>query len=71
MKTVGNLLKLYGNSWKAFTILEVETYSIQFTLTAYALGAFEYAADNVSLACENAAAAAYACALGNRQNQSI
>ena len=57
MKMVGNLLKLYGNnletiwkqygnSWKSFTIIVVAAYSIQFTLTAYALGAFEHAADN-------------------------
>ena len=66
-KPFETILKQYGNSWKSFTILVVAAYSIQFTLTAYALGAFEYAADNVSLACENAAAAAYTCALGNRQ----
>ena len=46
MKMFGNLLKLYGYSWKPSNVLVVAVYIIQFTLTAYALGSFEHAADN-------------------------
>ena len=43
MKMVGNLLKLYGNNmetiWKQLkTLYHFSSISIQFTLTAYALG---------------------------------